>query len=64
MLAAKRGSAVPATDSEAIAAELRRAVEEGWPSMDDRSEVERYSWTELARAYAAVVDDVTKNVVS
>ena len=64
VLGAERGSAVPATDSQAIATELRRAAEGGWPSMSDRSRVERYSWAELAGHYAAVVDDVTGNVVS
>jgi glycosyltransferase involved in cell wall biosynthesis len=53
-----RGASTSADDSAAISTALRRAVEEDWPLLTDGSAVQQYSWEQLARAYAAVVEQV------
>jgi glycosyltransferase involved in cell wall biosynthesis len=55
---AGRGVATPGEDPAAIASALRQLVEEGLPPLADRELVERYSWRDLAAAYAAVIDGV------
>jgi glycosyltransferase involved in cell wall biosynthesis len=54
----QRGAATSADDSRVISTDLRRAVEEDWPSLGDGGAVRDYSWEQLAGAYAALVEQV------
>lgn len=55
---ARAGLAAPADDAEAIAATLRRLVDQPLAAVADESVVERYTYAEIARAYADLIEEI------
>jgi glycosyltransferase involved in cell wall biosynthesis len=60
VVASGRGVATSANDPRAISEAIRRTVQDGRRSLDDRQGLERYSWPQLAAQYAAVIEEVSR----